>query len=98
MQFSQLIEQHELINSLIRIADNKRVSHAQLLFGEESSKAFALALAYAQYMNCTNKQRFSPEENSLIIADSCGDCLSCKKISKLSHPGLHLIFPNTTTK
>lgn len=98
MQFSQIIEQHDLINSLIRIADNKRVSHAQLLFGEESSKVFVLALAYAQYLNCTNKQRFSPEDNSLIIADSCGECPSCKKISKLSHPDLHLIFPTTTTK
>lgn len=98
MQFSQLIEQHELINSLIRIADNKRVSHAQLLFGEESSKGFAIALAYAQYLNCTNKVRFSADSNSLIIADSCGECLSCKKTSKLSHPDLHLIFPNTTTK
>lgn len=98
MQFSQIIEQHELINTLIRMADNRRVSHAQLFFGEESSKPFLLALAYAQFLNCTNKIRYSPDSDSLIIADSCGECLSCKKISKLSHPDLHFIFPNTTTK
>ncbi|MDD2529813.1 MAG: hypothetical protein PHN41_01135 [Bacteroidales bacterium] len=97
MQFSQIIEQHDLINSLIRIADNKRVSHAQLFYGEESSKGFAIALAYAQFLNCSNKLRFTSEENSLIIADSCGECPSCKKMSKLVHPDLHLIFPNTTT-
>lgn len=98
MQFSQIVEQHELINSLIHIADQRRVSHAQLFFGEERSKGFALALAYAQYLNCTNKVRFNPEQESLIIADSCGICPSCKKYSKLVHPDLHLIFPNTTTK
>ena len=98
MQFSQIVEQHELINSLIHIADQRRVSHAQLFFGEERSKGFALALAYAQYLNCTNKIRFNPEQESLIIADSCGTCPSCRKYSKLVHPDLHLIFPNTTTK
>ena len=98
MQFSQIIEQHELINSLIRIADKKRVSHAQLFFGEEQSKPFAIALAYAQYLNCSNKIRFNENSDSLIIADSCGKCLSCNKYSKLSHPDLHLVFPNTTTK
>ena len=98
MQFSQIIEQHDLINSLIRIYDNRRVSHAQLFFGEESSKCFALALAYAQFLNCTNKKRFNPQDNKLIIADSCGECPSCKKFSILSHPDLHFVFPNTTTK
>lgn len=98
MQFSQIVEQHELINSLISIADQKRVSHAQLFFGQELSKPFAIAWAYAQYLNCSNKIRFNQNSDSLIIADSCGECLSCKKYSKLSHPDLHLIFPNATTK
>lgn len=98
MQFSQIVEQHELINSLINIADQRRVSHAQLFFGQERSKGFALALAYAQYLNCNNKIHFNSESESLIHADSCGNCPSCKKYSKLVHPDLHLIFPNTTTK
>ncbi len=98
MQFSQIIEQHDLINSLIRIYDNQRVSHAQLLFGQEDSKSFAIALAYAQFLNCSNKIRYNQEDNSPIIADSCGKCPSCKKYSILSHPDLHFVFPNTTTK
>ncbi|MCK9163409.1 MAG: hypothetical protein M0O93_03560 [Bacteroidales bacterium] len=98
MQFSQIIEQHNLINYLIRVYDQRRVSHAQLFFGEEASKSFALTLAYAQFLNCSNKIRYKPEDNNLIIADSCGKCPSCKKFSTLSHPDLHFIFPNTTTK
>lgn len=98
MQFSQIIEQHDLINSLIRIYDKRRLSHAQLFFGDEGSKSFALALAYAQFLNCSNKIRFKPEDNRPIIADSCGICPSCKKFKILSHPDLHFIFPNTTTK
>jgi DNA polymerase-3 subunit delta' len=46
-----------------------------------------LAIAYAQYIACTNKQEW----------DSCGLCPSCRKFEKLSHPDLHLIFPNSTT-
>jgi DNA polymerase III, gamma/tau subunits len=97
MQFSQIIEQHTLINSLISMADRKRVPSAQLFLSSKASKGFAVALAFAQYLNCSNKKRFSPQE-SLLIADSCGQCLSCQKYQKLIHPDLHLVFPNTTTK
>lgn len=98
MQFSEITEQDDLINSLIRIYEQGRVSHAQLFFGDEASKCFALALAYAQFLNCTNKIRFTEEDDSSIIADSCGKCSSCRKYSILSHPDLHFVFPNTTTK
>lgn len=98
MQFSHFFEQYDLINSLIKIADQGRVSHAQLFYGDESSGAFAICLAYAQYLNCTNKQRFESNTKESLLADSCGECPSCKKYSKLIHPDLHFIFPNTTTK
>ena len=31
-----------------------------------------------------------------LRADSCGNCPSCKKMAALSHPDLHLYFPNNT--
>lgn len=96
MRFSSLIEQSEIINKLINIAKEGRVSHAQLFSGQDSSKVFAICIAFAQYLNCTNKIKFSQE--SSIIEDSCGKCPSCKKIQSLNHPDLHFIFPNTTTK
>lgn len=42
-----------------------------------------MALAYAQYINCENKQE----------DDSCGKCPSCKKFQSLAHADLHFIFP-----
>jgi DNA polymerase-3 subunit delta' len=41
------------------------------------------AFAFIQYVFCTQKKD----------TDSCGTCPSCLKISKLSHPDLHIVFP-----
>ncbi|MFN8134503.1 MAG: DNA polymerase III subunit delta' [Bacteroidales bacterium] len=73
---------------LRRTVLENRVSHAQLFLGSEGSGKLALALAYAQYINCRNR---TPE-------DSCGECPSCKKYSKLIHPDLHFLYPINSTK
>ncbi|MEA3445768.1 MAG: DNA polymerase III subunit delta' [Bacteroidota bacterium] len=83
MQFKKIIGQEKVKQHLIRSVKENRVSHAQLFTGASGVGKLALALAYAQYVNCTNRQ-----EN-----DSCGTCLSCKKMEKLIHPDLHFIFP-----
>jgi DNA polymerase III subunit delta' len=88
MLFKEIIGQDLIKSRLIDTVSNKRISHAQLLLGPEGCGKLALAIAYAQYINCENKQ-----EN-----DSCGECDSCRKFSKLIHPDLHFIFPNSTTK
>lgn len=68
---------------LISNAREGRVSHAQLFLGEEGSGNLPLALAYATFLFCENKQ-----EN-----DSCGECSNCIKAGKLAHPDLHFTFP-----
>ena len=88
MQFSNVIGQQALKQRLIQSVATNRVSHAQLFLGPEGSGKLALALAYAQYINCKNRSE----------RDSCGVCSSCIKYSKLSHPDLHFIFPTTTNK
>ncbi len=60
-----------------------RVSHAQLFCGPEGVGKLNLALAFAQYLNCQNRQE----------DDSCGTCASCIKYAKLIHPDLHFVFP-----
>src|SRR5690606_13601130 len=47
------------------------------------SGTLALAVAYAQYLNCENKQE----------DDSCGTCSSCRRYNKLIHPDLHFSYP-----
>jgi len=83
MQFKNIIGQKEIKERLIKSVINNKVSHAQLFFGAEGVGKLALAIAYGQYINCTNR----------TDTDSCGECSSCKKYEKLVHPDLHFVFP-----
>jgi len=86
MLFRDIPGQKEIKDSLIRTVHEGRISHAQLFYGPEGSGKLALAIAYAQYISCGNKQ----------AEDSCGTCPSCIKYSKLVHPDLHFVFPATS--
>lgn len=83
MQFKDIIGHHTLKAHLVQTVKDNRVSHAQLFLGPEGSGSLALAIAYAQYINCEQKS-----EN-----DSCGACSSCRKYQKLIHPDLHFSYP-----
>lgn len=88
MYFKDVIGQEEIKKKLIQTVIDGRISHAQLFAGPEGSGNLALALAYAQFISCTDKH----EE------DSCGTCPSCNKYLKLIHPDLHFVFPVNTTE
>lgn len=98
MQFAQVAGQTHLKNSLIEAVKEGRIPHAQLFAGAEGYGTFALALAYAQFVSCTNRQYYEGRKETELMGDSCGKCPSCLKYSKLVHPDLHFVFPNTTTK
>lgn len=87
MLFQDVIGQEATKKRLIQSVNEERISHAQLFAGPEGSGKLALALAYAQYVSCLNKQN----------GDSCGQCSSCKKYAKLIHPDLHFVFPVVKT-
>jgi DNA polymerase-3 subunit delta' len=87
MFFKEIIGQNAVKQRLIQSVREERVSHAQLFAGPPGTGKLALAIAYAQYVACTNRQ-----EN-----DSCGECPSCKKYRKLIHPDLHFVFPVVKT-
>jgi len=73
---------------MIEAVRNNRISNAQLFSGKSGSAKLALALAYAQFLNCENRS----------AVDSCGICSSCLKFNNLSHPDLHLVIPVLKTK
>lgn len=103
MRFSEIAGNEEIKRKLIQTVLDQRVSHAQLFFGAEDSQKFALAVAYAQFINCTDKKGITKEnsESPDILwneIDSCGTCRSCIKYEKLIHPDLHFIYPVATTK
>jgi DNA polymerase III subunit delta' len=83
MQFKHIAGQTAVKQRLINTVNDNRVSHAQLFLGPEGSGSLALAVAYAQYLSCEDKQ---PD-------DSCGICSSCRKYQKLAHPDLHFSYP-----
>ena len=83
MFFRDIIGQTAIKNRFIQAINESRVSHAQLFAGPEGSGNLALALAYAQYVACSDKQDH----------DSCGTCPSCKKYARLIHPDLHFVYP-----
>ena len=88
MLFADVIGHEDLKKRLIQSVKDSRVSHAQLFLGPEGCGKMPLALAYAQYINCTNRSE----------TDSCGVCPSCKKYMSLTHPDLHFVFPTATNK
>jgi DNA polymerase III subunit delta' len=83
MQFKQIVGQEAVKQRLINSVNENRVSHAQLFLGPGGSGSLPLAVAYAQYLSCEDKQ----------IDDSCGECSSCRKYQKLMHPDLHFSYP-----
>ncbi|QCR24730.1 DNA polymerase III subunit delta [Pontibacter sp. SGAir0037] len=88
MFFSQITGHQETKQLLLKSVQHNHVAHAQLFLGQEGSANLALALAYATYINCENKQ---PD-------DSCGACNSCVKMNKLVHPDFNFVMPVTSTK
>ncbi len=87
MQFKDIIGHKQTISALIDTVEKNRISHALIFYGQEGIGKISLAIAYAQYLNCTNKQN----------GDSCGECKSCKKFANIAHPDLHFVFPVVKT-
>ena len=84
MEFSEILGQEHIKKHLTESVDNNRIPHAQLFIGPEGSGTLPMAIAYARYILCKNKNG---------DADS-----SCNlKFKNLSHPDLHFAFPVTTT-
>ena len=83
MRFADVIGNADVAKALVSMADSGRVAHAMLMYENEGCGALALALAYVQYLNCSN-----PHDG-----DSCGECPSCRQMSKLIHPDVHYVFP-----
>lgn len=88
MRFRDIPGREAVKQRLRKTVHEHRVSHAQLFFGPGGSAKLAMALAYAQYINCANR----------TDTDSCGVCPSCLQFSKLAHPDLHFLYPIANTK
>jgi DNA polymerase-3 subunit delta' len=88
MKLAEAISQESAKEVLRSFVEADRLPHAMLLLGPEGSGKLALALAFAQYVNCTNRRK----------GDSCGECANCRRSSQLAHPDLHFSFPTVGPK
>ena len=88
MYFSDIIGQATQKQLLQQLVDNERIPHAQLLLGPQGSGGLPLAIAFAQYVLCENRQ----------ANDSCGTCRSCHKVSRFVHPDVHYSYPTIGAK
>ena len=88
MRFAEVLGNKDLVAGLRNMADSGKIPHALLFTEQKGYGALKLALAHISYMFCANKSN----------GDSCGECPSCIKISKLAHPDLHFVFPTNTSQ
>jgi DNA polymerase III subunit delta' len=90
MTWNNIYGQHRVKEILQRLIIENRIPHAICMYGSEGIGKEALALEFARTINC-----LEPVEEGGHIS-SCGKCRSCKKLDKLSHDNLLLIFPLPT--
>lgn len=83
MLFRNVIGQEQIKEELRLQVQEGHVPHAQLFYGPEGSGKFAMALAYASYLLCSNPS----------AQDSCCHCKNCVMTQVLGHPDLHFVFP-----
>ena len=87
MRFNEIPGQQAIRDRLLQSVKTNRVSHALMLSGSQGCGHYALALALAQYLQCT-----SPLED-----DSCGICPACHQSARFVHPDIHFVFPVART-
>jgi len=83
MYFKNVLGNDLTKNMLLKEVSTGQVPHAQLFEECGGISSLPMALAFAMYLFCENKQS----------KDSCGVCKNCIKMLKLSHPDLHFFFP-----
>lgn len=98
MTFKDIIGQTRGKSLLRQLAQSERVPHALLLLGQTGSGNLALALAFAQMLQC---ERNNADGSALFasepIDDACGVCSACRKAAQFAHPDIHYSFPTVGT-
>ena len=76
MSFRDVYGHEKIIETLRKTLAQKRTAHAYLFSGIQSIGKRTLALEFIKALNC---------EQADSLDDSCGECVSCRKIQRMSH-------------
>ena len=94
MFFSDILGQEMPIKIIQNAIKRKKCSHAYLFVGPEGVGKKSTAFAFARLLNCKEKVGTDDKGEKhasngahfdlqgMNIYDSCGECISCKKIKK----------------
>ena len=77
MLIDKIIGHKKIVEHLKYSVDNQKVSHAQMFVGPEGSGVLETAIAYAQYVLCSNSK-----------SENCKE-----KNGSFTHPDLHFVYP-----
>ena len=88
MKRNEVIGQEEVWQRLTEMVREERLPHAIMLCGPQGCGKMALALAFASYLLCQNRD----EHN-----EACGECKQCKMLEKWGHPDLLFSYPTIKT-
>jgi DNA polymerase-3 subunit delta' len=87
IRWNKLIGQERIKNVFDSAVESNTLGHAYLLCGDAGSGKFAAAVDLAQALLCTSDQN-----------KPCGECVSCKKVTRYSHSDFHVIMPVSLDK
>lgn len=82
MTWTDVIDQERAVATLRRALDRERIAHAYLFHGAHGVGKRAVALAFAQALEC---RQDGP--------NPCGACPPCRKVDRMVHPDVHVLFP-----
>ena len=83
MQWTDVIDQERVTTTLRRALTQERVAHAYLFHGPHGVGKRAVALTFAQALQCEAPPDEAP----------CGRCTACQKVERMVHPDVHILFP-----
>ncbi|MCX7708860.1 MAG: DNA polymerase III subunit delta' [Clostridia bacterium] len=83
MDFSSIIGQQEVIDSLKNSIESEKVGHAYIFAGPTGIGKKTVARIFASMLLCSNSG----------VAGSCGECLSCRLAENNSNPDFHEVNP-----
>lgn len=88
MKRNEVIGQEEVWQRLTEMVREERLPHAIMLCGPQGCGKMALALAFASYLLCQNRDGHN---------EACGECKQCKMLEKWGHPDLLFSYPTIKT-
>ena len=81
MAWEAIIDQRRATEALARAVESGRVAHAYLFHGPHGVGKRAVGLAFAQALECERPG-----------GDACGECGPCRKVRRMVHPDVHVLF------